>query len=359
MRSEWCKSEFPRKPPIQNKKGDDREMITFNNVSKVYESTDKKVKAVDNINMTVEQGEICVFLGPSGCGKTTLLRMVNRLVPITDGTIEIGGKDIYSLNPIELRRSIGYVIQQNGLFPNMTIEENINVVPKMIGWDEGRMKKRYTELMDMMGLDPEEYRKRYPWELSGGQQQRIGVARAMAADPPVMLMDEPFGALDPIIREHLQNEFLRIQKDVQKTILFVSHDIDEAIRLGDKIAIFHGGQLMQYGTPDDILSNPANEFVENFIGSDREIKRLTLLTVKDLLNKMKKMNRKPIAAKEVHHVSIRIDTDLRTALSALLSSPTGEAVIVDQKDQPQGMINIADFELLAGIHPSKLKTIVQ
>lgn len=334
-------------------------MITFNHVSKVYESADKQVKAVDNINMTVEKGEICVFLGPSGCGKTTLLRMVNRLVPITEGTIEIGGKDIYSLNPIELRRSIGYVIQQNGLFPNMTIEENIKVVPKMLGWDEDKMKKRYAELMDMMGLNPEEYRKRYPWELSGGQQQRIGVARAMAADPPVMLMDEPFGALDPIIRDHLQNEFLRIQKDVQKTILFVSHDIDEAIRLGDKIAIFHGGQLMQYGTPDDILSNPTNEFVENFIGSDREIKRLTLLTVKDLLNKMKKMNRKPMASTEGNPIPIKIDTDLRTALSALLSSPTGEAIIIDQKEQPHGIMTIADFELLAGIHPSKLKTIVQ
>lgn len=334
-------------------------MITFNNVSKVYESADKKVKAVDNVNMTVEKGEICVFLGPSGCGKTTLLRMVNRLVSITDGTIEIGGKDIYSLNPIELRRSIGYVIQQNGLFPNMTIEENIKVVPKMLGWDEGRMKKRYTELMELMGLNPEEYRKRYPWELSGGQQQRIGVARAMAADPPVMLMDEPFGALDPIIRDHLQNEFLRIQKEVQKTILFVSHDIDEAIRLGDKIAIFHGGQLMQYGTPDDILSNPTNAFVENFIGSDREIKRLTLLTVKDLLNRTKKSNRKLNMAIESNHVFIKLEMDLRTALSALLSSPTGEAVVVDQKDQPYGIVSIADFEVLAGVHPSKLKTIVQ
>jgi osmoprotectant transport system ATP-binding protein len=334
-------------------------MITFKNVSKVYESNNKKVKAVDSINMTVEKGEICVFLGPSGCGKTTLLRMVNRLVSITDGIIEIDGKDINSLNPIELRRSIGYVIQQNGLFPNMTIEENINIVPKMLGWAEGKMKNRYAELMEMMGLNPEEYRKRFPWELSGGQQQRIGVARAMAADPPVMLMDEPFGALDPIIREHLQNEFLRIQKDVKKTILFISHDIDEAIRLGDKIAIFNAGQLMQYGTPDEILSNPQNDFVKDFIGSDREIKRLTLLTVKDLLNKAKKLNRKPNLTIEKSDFVVNIDTDLRTALSVLLSSPKGEALIIDQKDHPQGTLSIADFEVLTGVHPSKLKSIVQ
>ncbi|PAQ16016.1 ABC transporter ATP-binding protein [Bacillus sp. FJAT-42315] len=334
-------------------------MIIFKDVSKVYESADKKVRAVDNVNMTVEQGEICVFLGPSGCGKTTLLRMVNRLVSITSGTIEIGGKDIYSLDPIELRRSVGYVIQQNGLFPNMTIWENICVVPKMLGWDEEKLKKRYTELMEMMGLNPEEYRKRYPWELSGGQQQRIGVARALAADPPVMLMDEPFGALDPIIRDHLQNEFLRIQKDVKKTILFISHDIDEAIRLGDKIAIFNGGQLMQYGTPDEILSEPKNDFVRDFVGSDREIKRLTLLTVKDLLTRAEKSNRKMAIATEMNEFIVRLDTDLRTALAVLLSSPKGEAVVLDQKGNVYKTINIADFGLLTGVHPSQLKSIVQ
>ena len=334
-------------------------VITFKNVSKIYNSSGKQVKAVDNVNMTIEKGEICVFLGPSGCGKTTLLRMVNRLVQISDGTIEIGGKDIYSLDAIELRRSIGYVIQQNGLFPNMTIEENINVVPKMLGWDQAKMKKRYSELMETMGLNPEEYRKRFPWELSGGQQQRIGVARAMAADPPVMLMDEPFGALDPIIREHLQNEFLRIQKDVKKTILFVSHDIDEAIRLGDKIAIFNKGQLMQFGTPDDILANPKNDFVQDFIGSDREIKRLTLLTVKDLLNKGKKAIRKSNIQFEADDSFVTPDTDLRTALSELLSSPSGEVVIVDQNHHPLGVISFSDFDLFTGIHPTTLKTVIQ
>ncbi|MCK2005824.1 ABC transporter ATP-binding protein [[Brevibacterium] frigoritolerans] len=309
--------------------------------------------------MTIEKGEICVFLGPSGCGKTTLLRMVNRLVSITEGTIEVGGRNIYSLDPIELRRSIGYVIQQNGLFPNMTIEQNINVVPKMLNWDDMEMKKRYKELMEMMGLSHEEYRKRYPWELSGGQQQRIGVARALAADPPVMLMDEPFGALDPIIRDRLQNEFLRIQKDVKKTIIFISHDIDEALCLGDKIAIFNNGQIMQFGTPDEILSNPKNDFVNNFIGSDREIKRLQLLTVRDLLNKAKKLNRKMNMTIESSECMVNVDTDLRTALSLLLSSPKGEAVIMDYKGQPSGILSIGDFEVLTGVHPSKLKSIVK
>jgi osmoprotectant transport system ATP-binding protein len=334
-------------------------MITFKGVSKDYERQGEKVKAVDNVNMTVEQGEICVLIGPSGCGKTTLLRMVNRLVPISEGTIEVGGAEINSLDPINLRRSIGYVIQQNGLFPNMTIEENINVVPKMIGWDGQKMKSRYKELMEMMGLDPEEYRKRFPWELSGGQQQRIGVARAMAADPPVMLMDEPFGALDPVIRDHLQNEFLRLQKNMKKTILFVSHDIDEAIRLGDKIAIFNQGQLMQFGTPDDILSNPRNEFVRDFIGSDREIKRLSLLTVKELLNKLKKIGRSNSATHEVHGESVMLDSDLRTALSVLLASPTGEAAVVDKHNHLHGYLGISDFQILTGVHPSKLKTIVR
>ncbi|TDL75634.1 ABC transporter ATP-binding protein [Rhodococcus qingshengii] len=334
-------------------------MITFKGVSKIYERQGEKVKAVDNVTMTVEKGEICVLIGPSGCGKTTLLRMVNRLVPITDGTIEVEGTEINSLDPIQLRRSIGYVIQQNGLFPNMTIEENINVVPKMLGWDAQKMKNRYQELMEMMGLDPEEYRKRFPWELSGGQQQRIGVARAMAADPPVMLMDEPFGALDPVIRDHLQNEFLRIQKNMKKTILFVSHDIDEAIRLGDKIAIFNKGQLMQFGTPDEILSNPRNPFVRDFIGSDREIKRLSLLSVRELLNKVKKLGRTHSNKHEVFGESVMLDTDLRTALSVLLASPTGEVAVVDHHNHPHGIVSISDFQILTGVHPSKLKTIVR
>ncbi len=333
-------------------------MIQFKDVTKIYESGNKAVKAVDNINLHVEEGQISVFLGPSGCGKTTLLRMVNRLIPISSGSIEVNGKEIHALNPIELRRSIGYVIQQTGLFPNMTIEENICVVPNLLGWDRVKMKKRYSELMQMMGLNPDEYRKRYPWELSGGQQQRIGVARALAADPPVMLMDEPFGALDPIIREHIQNEFLRIQKDVKKTILFVSHDIDEAIKLGDSIAIFKSGQLMQYGAPDDILSNPRNEFVLEFVGQERALKRLTLLTVGDLLGRLEQSPRINSGRKE-NRTTVSPKTNLRTALSTLLTSHQGEAAVVDEDGRSMGIVSIADFEKLTGIHPADLKSAVK
>ncbi|MFC4766250.1 ABC transporter ATP-binding protein [Effusibacillus consociatus] len=333
-------------------------MIEFKNVSKVYESGNKQVKAVDNINLHVEKGQICVFLGPSGCGKTTLLRMVNRLIPISGGSIHVDGKDINTMNPIELRRSIGYVIQQVGLFPNMTIEENISVVPNMLGWDRVKTKKRYSELMEMVGLNPDEYRKRYPWELSGGQQQRIGVARALAADPPVMLMDEPFGALDPMIREHIQNEFLRIQQNVKKTILFVSHDIDEAIRLGDTIAIFKSGQLMQHGTPDEILSNPQNEFVRDFVGSDRALKRLTLFSVRDLIGRIEHFKKGIGVRKEFHNFIVQVNTDLRTALSVILSSPTSDVWVVDEKERPIGLLSLSDFEIFTGIHPAELKSIV-
>lgn len=333
-------------------------MIRFKHATKIYESGDKKVKAVDNINLQVEKGRICVFLGPSGCGKTTLLRMVNRLIPISSGTIEIGGKEINRLNPIELRRSIGYVIQQTGLFPNMTIEQNICVVPNLLSWDKEKMKKRYRELMEMMGLNPDEYRNRYPWEISGGQQQRIGVARALAADPPVMLMDEPFGALDPIIREHLQNEFLRIQRNVKKTILFVSHDIDEAVRLGDTIAIFKDGQLMQYGTPDEILSNPANEFVSNFVGNERTLMRLSLLTVNDLVHQIQHFSRINGSKSKLSEHALKLDTNLRTALSMILSSPKGEVPVEDHTGRIIGMLNISDFEALTGVHP-EFKTVIQ
>jgi osmoprotectant transport system ATP-binding protein len=333
-------------------------MINFKNVVKVYESADKQVKAVDDINLYVEEGEICVFLGPSGCGKTTLLRMVNRLISMTSGAIELNGRDISSMDTIELRRSIGYVIQQIGLFPNMTIEENICVVPHLLGWDRTKIKKRYNELMDLMGLNPDEYRKRYPWELSGGQQQRIGVARALAADPPVMLMDEPFGALDPIMRERIQNEFLRIQQNVKKTILFVSHDIDEAIRLGDKIGIFKSGKLMQYGSPNQILSEPENEFVLEFVGDDRVLKRLNLLTVRDLLDNKKSLKQVNTESKESKSYTVRLDTNLRDTLGIILASPVGEVLVKDDKDQLIGLLRLSDFETLIQVHPIGLKALV-
>jgi osmoprotectant transport system ATP-binding protein len=334
-------------------------MIHFKEVTKVYESAGKQVTAVDNISFSVDQGQICVFLGPSGCGKTTLLRMVNQLISITSGTISINGKSTQTLNPIELRRSIGYVIQQLGLFPNMTIEENICVVPKMLGWDRVKMKRRYNELMELMGLNPEEYCKRYPWQLSGGQQQRIGVARALAADPPVMLMDEPFGALDPIIRDRIQNEFLRIQQNVKKTILFVSHDIDEAIKLGDTIAIFRAGKLMQYGSPDDILSHPKDAFVTDFVGGDRTLKRLSLFTVQDLLDKTGNMRKVTAQAKEHTSCTVGPFTNLRTALSVVLDSPNCCALVADEQGHSLGIIHLDDFEVMSGIHRSAWQSIAR
>lgn len=313
-------------------------MIEFSKVTKIY---DGNVKAVDNVSFTVPKGNIAVFLGPSGCGKTTLLRMVNQLVPITEGEISINGTNTSSLNEIELRRKIGYVIQSNGLFPNMNIEENVAIVPKLLGWDRKKQRDRFNYLMDLVGLAPDEYRTRYPHELSGGQQQRVGIARAMAADPPVMLMDEPFGALDPIIRTHIQNEFLQIQKEVQKTILFVSHDIDEAIKMGDKVAIFKDGKVMQYDSPSEILASPKNDFVREFIGVDRTIKSLGLYTIKDLLNEKKLKPIKNTQAK----VKVSIDTNLREVLATLLDGTgSDEVFVVDHKNKPIGALAISDVQ---------------
>jgi osmoprotectant transport system ATP-binding protein len=308
--------------------------------------------------LEIEEGEICVFLGPSGCGKTTLLRMVNRLTPLTSGKIHVDGKDTTSMNLIELRRSIGYVIQQNGLFPNMTIEDNINVVPKLLGWDRLQMKKRSNELLDLFGLNPDEFSKRFPWELSGGQQQRIGIARALAADPPIMLMDEPFGALDPIIREHIQNEFLKIQENVKKTILFVSHDIDEAIRLGDKIAIFKEGSLMQYDAPEELLSNPNSDFVRNFIGNESSLKRLTLVTVRDLYAQMNRIESPSIYKLEQKGFTVGLNDNLRTALSVILASPTGEALVKDENENYLGLLRLSDFESMTSMHMPEVSAVL-
>jgi osmoprotectant transport system ATP-binding protein len=243
---------------------------------------DSDVPAVDHLDLEVQAGEICVLVGPSGCGKTTAMRMVNRMVEMSDGDILIGGESIKSRDAARLRRDIGYVIQQIGLFPHRTIAQNIATVPQLLGWDKERSRARSTELLELVGLDPE-LGDRYPVQLSGGQQQRVGVARGLAADPLVMLMDEPFGAIDPINRERLQNEFLRLQADIRKTILFVTHDIDEAIKMGDRIAIMHEhGKVEQYATPAEILMAPANEFVEDFVGADRALKRLALMRVADI-----------------------------------------------------------------------------
>ena len=256
-------------------------MIEFNNVSKTYSGSDRPV--VNNLTFTIPDGEICVLVGPSGCGKTTSMRMVNRLIEPTEGEILIDGQKNTSMSGTQLRRKIGYAIQQIGLFPHRTIASNVGTVPGLVGWDKERTNRRVDELLDLVGLPPDQYRDRYPAELSGGQQQRVGVARALAADPPIMLMDEPFGAVDPITRDRLQQEFLHIQEDIKKTIVFVTHDIDEAIKMGDKIAILkEGGVLAQYDTPENILANPASDFVSSFVGADRVLKRLSLLQVKDM-----------------------------------------------------------------------------
>lgn len=313
-------------------------MIKFDQVTKVYGD---KVKAVDNVSFDVPEGNIVVFLGPSGCGKTTTLRMVNRLESITDGKIFVNGTDVNSLNDIELRRNIGYVIQHNGLFPNMTIEDNVMAVPNLIGWDRKKKADRYKYLMDLVGLNPDEYRKRYPHELSGGQQQRVGIARAMAADPPVMLMDEPFGALDPVIRARIQNEFLQIQQEVKKTILFVSHDIDEAIKMGDGIAIFKEGKLMQYDSPSELLAHPKNDFVREFVGKDRALKSLSLHTVKDLISE--RMLRKLDGPEKSNKKTISVETNLRDALSILLNQEADQ-LVVQSNNRLVGAMQIDDVE---------------
>ena len=235
---------------------------------------------VQDLSLTIQSGETCMLVGPSGSGKTTTLRMINRLVEPTSGQILHDGSDVMKMDPVKLRLSMGYVIQQSGLFPHLTIADNVGTVPRLLGWDKRRIASRVNELLELVGLDPAIYTKRYPSQLSGGQQQRVGVARALAADPPVLLMDEPFGAIDRVTRESLQDEFLRIQREVRKTIAFVTHDIDEAVKMGDRIALFRdGGVLEQYDAPARILAQPATDFVAQFLGPDRAQKRLAVLPI--------------------------------------------------------------------------------
>ena len=253
--------------------------LEFRQVSKRYGSS----TAVNDLSLKVPAGKICVLVGPSGCGKTTSLKMVNRLVEPTSGEILIGGHDVMAQEPIQLRRGIGYVIQQVGLLPHLTVADNIAVVPRLLGWDQQRIRKRTDELISLVGLDVSTYRDRYPGQLSGGERQRVGVARALAADPPLMLMDEPFGAVDPIVRERLQNELLCLQEQLAKTIVFVTHDIDEAIKMGDLVAVMKtGGVLAQFGPPAEILAQPASDFVARFVGADRGLKLLSLRRVGEL-----------------------------------------------------------------------------
>jgi len=311
-------------------------MIEFRQVSKTYPGSEKPV--VNDLSFEVLEGEICVLVGPSGCGKTTTMRMVNRLIEITEGEILIDGEPNTAMSGTQLRRKIGYAIQQIGLFPHRTIADNIGTVPYLLGWDKGRIRDRVNELLELVGLDADEYRDRYPAELSGGQQQRVGVARALAADPPLMLMDEPFGAVDPITRERLQDEFLHIQENIKKTIVFVTHDIDEAIKIGDKIAILkQGGVLAQFDTPENILSRPASEFVSSFVGADRVLKRLSLTRVSEM-----DLERANGGTDELPRISERITA--RDALSELMGSGQTKAVV-----EKEGENRLLTFEAIEAL----------
>jgi osmoprotectant transport system ATP-binding protein len=295
-------------------------MIRLDRVSKQY--PDGTI-AVRELTLDVRRGELVTLVGPSGCGKTTTMKMVNRLIEPTSGRIFINGQDVTHGDPVELRRGIGYVIQHVGLFPHRTIEQNISTVPELVGWHRGRRRERAVELMNLVGLDPAVHGPRYPHELSGGQRQRVGVARALAADPPVLLMDEPFSAVDPIVRAQLQDEFLRLQDEVRKTILFVTHDIEEAVRLGDRTAVFaQGGRLQQYDTPAAILGTPATAFVADFVGADRGLKRLSVthVTEQDL----------------EHPPVVRLDEDVRSAMATMGTSRW--AVVLDTDDGLAGWI---------------------
>jgi osmoprotectant transport system ATP-binding protein len=305
--------------------------VEFEHVTKRYDAGAKNTPgAVNDLSLTVPAGKICVLVGPSGCGKTTSLKMVNRLIEPTSGRILIDGEDAAKRDVIELRRAIGYVIQQTGLFPHQTIGENVATVPRLLGWSKGRQRQRAEELLALVGLEAAKYRSRYPSQLSGGERQRVGVARALAADPPIMLMDEPFGAVDPIVRERLQNEFLRLQEDLAKTILFVTHDIDEAIKMGDLVAVMQaGGLLAQYAPPAEILANPASDFVARFVGADRGLKRLSLKRVGELT-----LSSVPTA---------RVGDDAAAARRSALEQETEHLLVVDEQNRPIGWIAVEDI----------------
>jgi osmoprotectant transport system ATP-binding protein len=354
--------------------------VEFRHVSKEYGAQG----AVVDLSLVVPAGDICVLVGPSGCGKTTSLKMVNRLVEPTSGQVLIDGQDVMSVEVTDLRRRIGYVIQQVGLFPHQTVADNIGTVPRLIGWPKQRIAQRVEELIELIGLDPGRVRNRYPAQLSGGERQRVGVARAMAAEPPVMLMDEPFGAVDPIVRERLQNEFLRLHRTLGTTVLFVTHDIDEAIKMGTRVAVMQqGGHLAQYAPPTELLLHPASDFVARFVGTDRGLKRLSLLTVADvelepgalahvgepardawrraldagrnfvlLLDRDERpqgwikleqlVSDGVLAADNVDASSplVHYETTLRDALSMLLASAVQTAVVVDERGRFLGMLTL-------------------
>jgi osmoprotectant transport system ATP-binding protein len=303
-------------------------MIRLESVTKRYGDG---LLAVDELSLEIAAGELCVLVGPSGCGKTTTMKMINRLIEPTSGRIFLDGQDVTHVDPVTLRRHIGYVIQQVGLFPHYTVADNVATVPRLLGWERRRVANRVAELLELVGLDPSVFARRYPSELSGGQQQRAGVARALAADPPVLLMDEPFGAIDPITRERLQGEFLRLQRELHKTIVFVTHDIEEAVKLGDRIAVMSaGGRVEQYDTPAQVLGSPATQFVADFVGADRGLKRLSVTAVDQL-----DLETPPL---------VREDDLLSDARDAMHAGDSRWAIVVGPADSLQGWIGTDDTE---------------
>ncbi len=303
---------------------DDMAKIRLEGLSKRFPA--QREPAVDDLSMEIPEGEIVIFVGPSGCGKTTTMKLINRIIEPTSGRIFLDGEDVTEVNADQLRRRMGYVIQQIGLFPHQTIAANIATVPRLLGWDKQRISKRVDELLDTVGMDPDSYRTRYPKELSGGQRQRVGVARAMSADPDVMLMDEPFGAIDPITRDRLQNEFLRVQEQIKKTIVFVTHDIDEAIKMGDRIAILReSSHIAQFDTPERILVEPADDYVADFIGRGASLKRLSLSRVRDV---------------ELHDwPTVSEDAGAEKALRLLESSDKSAVLVLDHERRPVQWVN--------------------
>jgi osmoprotectant transport system ATP-binding protein len=310
--------------------------LVFDRVTKRYAG--REVAAVRDLSLEIPAGSFCVLVGPSGGGKTTALKMVNRLIPFDEGDIRIDGRSILDLPVVELRREIGYVIQQVGLFPHMTVADNVATVPRLLGWPRARTRARVDELLELVGLEAD-YGPRYPAELSGGQRQRVGLARALAADPPLLLMDEPFGALDPITRNRLQHEVRRLHREVGKTIIFVTHDIDEAILMGDRIAILReGGVLAQYDTPDAILAQPADEFVAQFIGEDRALRRLALRRVSEV-------PLGPVPRQPPDVAVVDRSASLRTAVSIMIETGSDRVVVLNG-DEPVGILRLDEIEEL-------------
>jgi osmoprotectant transport system ATP-binding protein len=357
-------------------------MIRLEKVTKLYGT----ILAVDNFSVDIEAGKVCVLIGPSGSGKTTLLKMINRLIEPTSGRIFIDDKDTSRIKPELLRRSIGYAIQNVGLFPHMTVGQNIAVVPELVHWDKPRISKRVVELLQLVGLEPAEYMSKYPHELSGGEAQRIGVARALAADPPILLMDEPFGAVDPLTRAKLQTQFEHIQKELKKTVVLVTHDLDEAIRLADRIALMRSGRLIQYDSPDVILAKPADKFVHDFVGTDRALKRLSRINVgryikpapsisvnastQEALSTMNKLSsiwvvnennqlvgwaarsrliesnsiREALVLTDLNDIALTGDATLRQALSVMLGQGVHNIPVIDENKKFIGELSLAEVE---------------